>query len=194
VLNLHRVPIEQISYADSYSDVSVFVVNTNRDPQTTGLAIGTLPVAKSQPVAEMECVALGYPQINGVLNFGMVAALGNIEETHPSRRDNSLITYPSFRTTAEYQHGMSGGPVFATNGHVVGIVSTGFAGAEPTEVIGYGACLASITELKVDLHGADEEVHEWTLKELMEMGVIAAHGEAVLERSANGVTLKWSPA
>jgi Trypsin-like peptidase domain len=191
-LTLRQIPIEQIAYADSSSDVSLFVVNTNRNVYTAGLEIGTLPVAMAEPVEGMECVAAGYPQSTGIINFQLVASLGNVEEIHPRRRDSSFVTFPSFRTTANYEHGMSGGPVWDTNGHVVGVVSTGYD--VPGGFIGYAAFLAAIMELKVDLHHAGGQVNEWTIKDLIETGVITTHGKATFERSADGVTLKWHPA
>lgn len=79
---------------------------------------------------------------------------GHVEEVHDGRRDSVSVTFPSFRCTAKFQHGLSGGPVFDANRFVVGVVPRDTDGTEPVDIIGYAAWLATITELKGDLTGS----------------------------------------
>ena len=47
---------------------------------------------------------------------------GVVQEVHDLKRDGALISFPSFRTDARFDGGMSGGPVFDSNGHVCGVI------------------------------------------------------------------------
>lgn len=185
-LNVHAVPLKVLSTADTHSDVAAFVVNVDDDTQTRGLEIKMLPVNVSEPVVGAELVGFGYPQKKGVLSFTMRAARGTIEEVHPRKRDSSFVTWPSFRTDADFDFGTSGGPVLDGDGHAIGIVSTSSHG------FSYAALIGGLMELKVDLHGVDGSLGELSIKDLMTMGVIATRGQAVLRRDADGVEIDWS--
>jgi serine protease Do len=93
-------------------------------------------VSLGAPADGSKCLALGYSGLTtrdladgiGELRAPLHGSHGEIEEVHPSRRDRSFIDFPCFRTSAWYASGMSGGPVFAEDGNVVGLVSLDFRG------------------------------------------------------------------
>jgi hypothetical protein len=45
---------------------------------------------------------------------------GKVQEVHDERRDSGRLSFPCFRTNARYDPAMSGGPVFAEDGHLCG--------------------------------------------------------------------------
>lgn len=81
--------------------------------------------------------AVGYPQLKpsenvgddelrGVVEDGMKGAYGRITRVFPDGRDSVNLS-PVFEVDADWQSGMSGGPVFNHLGEVVGIVSRSLA-------------------------------------------------------------------
>lgn len=92
----------------------------------------TLPlrISNQAPKVNEIVVAIGYPELGCkpvdeayqryLLSEGMKAAYGRIIEIHPSGRGSKT---PVIEVEANWPSGMSGGPVFNTNGEVIGIVS-----------------------------------------------------------------------
>jgi hypothetical protein len=189
---LHGVRIKQISIADTYCDVALFVVNVNDEPPTAGLVVKPLPVSLSEPVVGERCMALGYPQEVGRHRYDLTASRGIVEEVHPSRRDSVGIPYPSFRTNGNYLPSMSGGPIIDTKGHVLGVISRGMDIADDAHPTSYGAVVASIIEHKVDLHTDQGDLHEFSVPDLVARGAVRASDDRVtLTRNDDGVALKW---
>lgn len=50
---------------------------------------------------------------------------GKVTEVHATRRDSGLLRFPCFRVDAEFDHGMSGGPIMDASGRVCGVVCSG---------------------------------------------------------------------
>lgn len=198
--DLHGVRVVQICKAITYSDVALLVVNFD-DGATAGLNLRQFPLSFAEPVVGRKTMALGYPQIQGRLSDELVASHGQIEEVHPCQRDRSLSTFPTFRTTGNYPHGMSGGPIFDDGdsdgetrqlARVIGMVSSGMDTSDDAPM-GYGASVASLMEIKVDLHVDDGSLHELSIADLVAMGSIHRSDHNVtLRRSDEGVTLSWS--
>jgi hypothetical protein len=84
-------------------------------------------------VGERICT-YAYPDIRGETNIDVVrqahstttARTGVIEETFPSGGGPSRLHAPCFQTDMDLRSGMSGGPVFNTNGRLCGVNSTGY--------------------------------------------------------------------
>lgn len=101
----------------------------------------TLPIRRhpNSPRVGDLVVALGYPHIELArgtapslptsITEGMFAAYGVVSNLHPEGRDRANPT-PVFEVEANWQSGMSGGPVFNAAGEVIGIVSRSLAPAE----------------------------------------------------------------
>jgi hypothetical protein len=216
----HGVPIHQVVTAPTSCDVALLVVDVNSEVATSGLGIKSLRVGFGEPVVGMNTMALGYPQMSGHFNYNMVASRGRIDEVFPRRRDRVLSTFPSFRTTGWYPHGMSGGPIIDASGHVTGIVSLGMDSSEVVsgevgslrtdsgEVvsgmivsmqtdsgetpIGTGAHIGSILELRPELHTADGVLRELSIPELLNAGAIRRNdADVTLTRDNDGVELRW---
>jgi serine protease Do len=90
-----------------------------------------------QPELGKRVLALGYAELDVHLNsvvgvdrpisqylYGSVGEIIDIERPDIARGR----PWPMIRVNANWPHGMSGGPVFDEDGHVIGIVSTGFQG------------------------------------------------------------------
>lgn len=95
--------------------------------------------------------AVGYPQLKpsenvgddelrGMVEDGMKGAYGRITRVFPDGRD-SVNPSPVFEVDADWQSGMSGGPVFNHLGEVVGIVSRSLAPDGASGGVGCATCL-----------------------------------------------------
>jgi S1-C subfamily serine protease len=192
--SLVGVNIQLISLADAYSDVALIVANIRDSELTVTTELKWLPLTFGQPQIGQRCMALGYPQkTSASFTYTLLATQGIIEEIHPQRRDGALSTFPSFRTTALFRGGMSGGPIIGENGRVIGVISHGTESDRPELVTGYGASIAAIAELKLDLHDNDGKVQEFSVNQLTEMGILARgdRSTVTLHRADTGVTLTW---
>ena len=73
---------------------------------------------------------------------------GTVRAVHLHGRDKGLMPYASFQIDCESLNGMSGGPVIAEDGRVIGVISTGFVD-EKEGFVTYGACIFSCLTWKI---------------------------------------------
>jgi hypothetical protein len=113
-------------------------------------------------------IALGYEMgewtfdDRGVhtLSQTFTASTGFVAAVHPTGRDKVVMPTPCFQTSAPFRSGMSGGPVIAEDGRVLGVVSTGFEVAEGEEPISYASPLA--LSMGISLQARDATGNEGT--------------------------------
>jgi S1-C subfamily serine protease len=193
--SLMGVQIRQISLAETYSDVALLAANFKNGELAVADGPRWLPITFGQPHVGQYCLALGYPQEPRAIGYDILGSRGVIEEIHPRQRDEVFSNFPSFRTTALFKPGMSGGPIIDIHGRAIGIVSHGTEADEPGFVTGYGASIAAIAELKIDLLTNEGQVEEFSIPQLTKMGILGRsdHSAVTLDRADSGVTLLWSP-
>lgn len=192
-IDLHNVWVSGVSMAESFCDVAVLVVDRGTSP-TAGILPSPLPLSLAEPLVGQHCTALGYPQKANDPQYILQASRARIEEVHPSKRDSHFSTFPSFRTRGNYLHGMSGGPVISDDGHVIGLISSGMD-VDDDQPIGYGACIASIMELTVNILDGGGIRRDFKVADLITEGYIHRDGPGVsMKRTPTGVELRWNPA
>jgi Trypsin-like peptidase domain len=54
-----------------------------------------------------------------------VTTVGEVLEIYSQKRDSAMLTFPCYRTSARFEHGMSGGPVFNDQGELCGLICSG---------------------------------------------------------------------
>ncbi|GAA4789468.1 serine protease [Lysobacter hankyongensis] len=99
--------------------------------------------------------AVGYPdldframdgeEVERYLEEGMFGVYGTITNLFPNGRGRARPT-PVFEVEAEWRSGMSGGPVFNRQGHVIGVVSYSLLPSEGEPGRGYATCFSFIPE------------------------------------------------
>jgi hypothetical protein len=185
------LPVRQICIAGTHSDVALLVANRTESPLPVGEVLA-FNLTMDPPVVGSGCMALGYPQKQGVASGQLIASRGLVEEIHPAKRDSVLSDFPTFRTTAAYRSGMSGGPIIDSRGYVAGVVSHGFD-EESGPPLGYGAAIAGLVELKVELHDDNRVLREFTFPELIAHKAVGTISDrsVTLQRSEEGVMLTW---
>lgn len=69
-----------------------------------------------------------YMNGNQVANYEQNTAFttGNIIEIHSPKRDSGMLNFPCFQTSARFEPGMSGGPIFNEKGFVCGVICSGY--------------------------------------------------------------------
>jgi S1-C subfamily serine protease len=186
--------ISGVSLAESSSDLALMVVTIDSNVTPPGL----LPISFRSPIVGEKCVALGYPEIvigrptelNSSAVIKLSSTRGSIEEIHPSRRDGSMITFPSFRTNALCLPGMSGGPVIDPSCFVIGVISAGMQQSSEPDLphLSYCSLLAALFELNVPVEGAP-----LTLTQLSERGAVIVDTSApmILTREGGELTAVW---
>lgn len=88
---------------------------------------------------------------------------GEVTEYHPN--GHVLLKTACYQTSINILPGASGGPVFSSDGHVIGINSSGGNGQLD---ISHVSCISSMLQLNVSVNGCNR-----TIKELSDMGYVS---------------------
>lgn len=188
---LHAVPITRVMTAETHCDVALVVADRSGSP-TEGMAPKPMRISCTEPAVGQQTMALGYPQKPDDRQYILQGSRGYIEQVHPDKQDCSLSTFPSFRTNGLYLPSMSGGPIATFDGRIVGVVSSGMETDNADEPIGYGACIASILELTVDLLDINGVRRSFPVPNLIAEGYIKRDDSDVeMTRTDDGVVLRW---
>ncbi|MCA9421939.1 MAG: trypsin-like peptidase domain-containing protein [Nitrospira sp.] len=105
-----------------------------------------LKISGSRPKIGDRVMAIGYPNVmdvqnvseEGVLIFTekMYGAVGEITKLFSTGRDITK-PWPLFEVSCNWPGGMSGGPIFNEDGHVIGLVSSGMDPTSEDDGVGY---------------------------------------------------------
>lgn len=161
-----------------------------------GLTISTFP-----PTLGAECVAIGFPGMattplpgedrKATASLPWRVSRGPVLDVFPQRRDIVEGPFPSFHAEAETPKGMSGGPVFDTNGGVIGIVSRGMDGvdlAHDLAPVSFCSSIAPIFTMPLPLGTSMQ-----SLGESGDLGLVTRVGPPVtISDSEDGQTVIWS--
>jgi len=187
--------VSGISRYESSSDVALMATAIDDSVVTPVL----MPLSLEIPQLGENCLALGYSQLTIGKATGFEAqaqvrlssSRGEIEEVYPSRRDSVKVTFPSFRTDAFYEQGMSGGPVFGMSGGVIGLVSTCMESRDDgVPHTSHVALTAGLLELGIP----EEGISESRIGDLVATGRLRMVREktTTVTRSEDGtVTVTW---
>ncbi len=180
------------------SDVAIMVAELHENVAPPRI----MRLGLEPPVLGENCLSVGYPKIEvgravetkATGSVALCTSRGRIEEVHESRRDSSLVTFPSFRTGALYPPGMSGGPVISVAGRVIGVVSTGMTASDGIPATAYCALSAGLIELEIPVEGT-----RMTVAEAIENGSVPVLGDestpaTTLTRDDDSIaTITWNP-
>lgn len=107
--------------------------------------IGEVVFAVGYP--ELECKPLSTNEQTLLVSEGMYGAFGRIREIHPEGT-NSIHPTPVIEIDGTWQSGMSGGPVFNSDGDVIGIVSRSILSGDGSPGIAFATYLNLIPDLQ----------------------------------------------
>jgi S1-C subfamily serine protease len=148
----------------------------------------TLALHVGLPIVGQRCAAVAYHKVRfeGRVPVGQAASVdftrqlavtrGIIQNVHRERRDRSMLTWPCFLTDARYPGGMSGGPVAADDGRVVGVVCSNTSLGEMSGIpeTSYATLLAAALTMLVPPGRPTENPRP--LVELILEGVVSVTG------------------
>lgn len=151
-------------------DIASMRVLMHKDsPRSAALALAR---RKSRLCVGDPVLAIGYPKLrfedlsrtgaNDYLEEGMHGVFGEISAIYPFGR-SEYDRMPLIEVSADWQPGMSGGPVFDREGHVVGIVSKSIPPDGPETGVGYATYLPWIRDLQMMTPTLDLENPGWRL-------------------------------
>lgn len=155
----------------------------------------------AQPRVNQAVNALGYPHSThrldeqGHTEVGLDPheSTGAIATIHERTRDRVMLPYPCFEASAATKGGMSGGPVFSDDGHVIGVVGSSFELGENNEPeVSYVSAIWPTVGIELR-HTADpvtEANAPYRLQSLVDDGTIRAVDRLTSVNAAGTVTLR----
>ncbi|MGB0871648.1 MAG: S1 family peptidase [Solirubrobacterales bacterium] len=125
-------PIAAIGVGMEPTDVGVIGVNLREVADRVSSDFPRFQISLAEPQAGDEFMAAGYSGLSTAINLAgslqfdcpLHFSKGSVLEVHHSHRDTAMIRFPSARTDAHFESGMSGGPVISGDGDVIGVVSS----------------------------------------------------------------------
>jgi hypothetical protein len=145
--------------------------------------------------------AFGYPRTRTEIEQGKLdeqvvlahhtdghTAVGSVEDVHLGGRD-ARLRFPCFQTSAQFDPGMSGGPVFDENGLLCGIVCSGTMG---DSLLNYAALLwpTGVARVDVSAEGGTPDIR--TICEMAADGLVDVTGGDRIEGIEGGM-IYWRP-
>jgi len=125
-------------------------------------------------------VAFGYPKTkhrvdrHGLARLGLNphTTTGLVQEVHYEKRDSANHNYPCFQTDANFEHGMSGGPVFGPDGYIMGCICSGFTLSDSDQVnISYASLIWPFLGICTDPY-TDKQLKRTYVYDLVRRGKI----------------------
>lgn len=116
------------------------------------------------------------------------ASRGPVIDVFPSRRDSVEGPFPSFHAEVHCPRGMSGGPVFDTNGGVVGVVSRGLDLAPGEPPVSFCASIAPIFTMPMPLGDSMEPIGQ--SKEIEHLQITGP--SVTIADDEGGQTVTWA--
>jgi hypothetical protein len=123
--------------------------------------IGTRVCTYAYPDVRGETTPDVVRQVHGTT----VARLGAVQTVHPTGRDRVLLPYPCFETDLDLRGGMSGGPVFNSEGKLCGVNSTGYDFGSGEPPLSFISMLQPILEMRLP----GDRPEGFTVSELIEL-------------------------
>ena len=122
--------INGVSVAKHHSDVALIRCDKRTLQEGEQLAYSTTTIKVAPAVIDEVTLGLGFARHLVTEDFNFTrdfrASHGVVTELFDAGRGtNELVNFPSFRTSAFYDSGMSGGPVIDQTGKCIGIISDG---------------------------------------------------------------------
>lgn len=114
-------------------------------------------------------------------NVSATRSTGIVQEVHPRQRDNSFLRYPCFRTNAQLDPAMSGGPVFDQRGNICGMICTNLPPEKEDQDH------ISHVSLLYPLMGIYDPVRDLTVMEIADLGEINLLGRNRVIANKNNV-------
>ena len=161
-------------------------------PTGKQMSVGQLRLRPSLPEVGLSCFGLGYhsmrstvrPDTQYVVDHlqSYSATRGTVQEVHFPRRDNWLLPFPCFRTSARFDPGMSGGPIMDTTGNVVGMICSSHKTQEENDCISYGSLIGPSMLIPVEATLTSGEAKEVFLYDF------AIGGAILLDTTRDDVT------
>lgn len=112
---------------------------------------------------------------------------GRVIEVHHLYRDRSRLNFPCFRTNARFDGGMSGGPVFTSQGHLCGIITSNLPPSkEGDEHASYVSTLWPILAIPIQVNGECYRLFEWFQSKQLRADDFSSF---TFEKSATGMRL-----
>lgn len=117
-----------------------------------------IPIEPVPPSLDEETLAVGHRRQSakvalntGHLTTSFCVAPGEVKEVHVESRDRACLPFPCFRTDAQYDGGMSGGPVYNSAGRICGVVCSSIpAQHDAEEHVSYAASIWPLFGVLVD--------------------------------------------
>lgn len=122
------LPIERVWFSNE-SDIAfcwIRIPTLNDAP----LKLPSVKLSPGIPKIGEHILGFGYYKSNGSVIVNNKCSLeqntaftqGVINEVYPLKRDSCMLNFPCFRTSARFEAGMSGGPIFNEKGSVCGVI------------------------------------------------------------------------
>jgi len=113
-----------------------------------------------------------------------VWAEGEVVAVHDWKRDRGLYSFPCFQTNAQFDPGMSGGPVFDDNGDICGIISGSMSTSEANQTyVSYASAIWPLLAWRFPFRSRSGEFpeHDAYLYQLAKQGAfdVADLGELI---------------
>lgn len=112
---------------------------------------------------------------NYIMEFSPAFFEGKLITEYPSGRDKTMLPNPCWQTDMHIHGGASGGPVFNSQGHVIGINSTSLTDDTSCSFISTIYHIMNLMIRNISVNSSP--VKNYTLKELIKMGVISAKSD-----------------
>ncbi len=152
------------------------------------LSVKSLELNPSIPQEKSSITGVGYYQMEGNIDdkrnidyeHKTAESTGIITEIHPEYRDRIMLPFPCMRTSARFDPGMSGGPVFDTKGKVCGVICSGINEEGNADYISYASLIWPIfgceIECVIQSDPLDDnlQTQKITIFDLAEKGLVSA--------------------
>jgi len=185
------------------TDIAVCCLNMpTRVATGERLTTPSVPLMLAPPKTGDKVIAVGYYEASiSVRAYGDAAGesfldydhrstctSGEVTEVYPIRRDDGLLKWPCFETSAETRPGLSGGPVFHQSGAVCGVLcSQTPSPIDAGKYSFYASMVWPSLLLPVRLINGDGHEEEFRLRDLGRTGLLKVIGDL------DGLTIEAPP-